>query len=286
MKIRTQIPINAAATNQFRLNVRTEDEFGAAGLDWTTGREDPELSLTVGLGQGVFYSPQTGVSVELGGDFAGLTVSQDGSVTYALDGAGQINPTGPFNGTRVTQTQEGATVDPDGPGNTVRLTEQTGALVVDPAGPGNQISLTQTEQGVLFDPVGPNNNYLVSRDDNTITIADEHNRRTSISRRGSVITINPHGLGNSTSVRLGEGLVEIDLPGLGKALNITPDQGGYSIDSPGFGNTTRITRHDNVVTIDPPGLGNSSTITHSQAGSLINAPGLGNSVDVIPDRPS
>lgn len=282
MKLNTHIPISKAPSNQFRLKVRQDQaDFGAVGLDWTTGQEDPKASLSVSLGNGIEYSPETGVSVDLGDEFDGLTCDQDGAVTYALSGPGQINPTGPFNGTTVTRTEAGFTVDPDGANNLVEMTEATGRLTLDPEGPGNSIRLIQTEQGVLFDPVGPDNNYLISHRGETITLTSEHNRRTTITRRGQKITIDPHGFGNSTSVQRNEKGVEIDLPGLGKALTVASTDQGYTIDSPGFGNTTSLTKKEKVITIDPPGLGNSTTVTQKDGSVQINAPGLGNSADVI-----
>lgn len=172
MKLHTQIPINRAPDQRFRLRLQPENQqFGSAGIDWTTGQEDPETSLSISLGDGVSYSTQTGVSVDLGGDYQGLSVSQDGSVTYYLEGAGQINPTGPFNGTSVTATEGGYTVDPDGPNNLVKLSEQTGLLTLDPEGPGNQLQIRQTEHGIVFDPVGPDNNVTITQSDNGITLA-------------------------------------------------------------------------------------------------------------------
>ena len=282
MKLHTHISIGKAPTNQFRLEVRQDNpKFGDVGIDWTTGREDPEASLSVTLGDGIEYSPVTGVSVDLDGDFESFSCHQDGSITYVLPGAGQINPTGPFNGTTVSQGKEGFTVDPDGPNNLVKVGEKTGMLSLDPEGPGNLVRLTQTDQGILFDPVGPNNNTLVSLEGDTITLTTEQDRRTTISRRGNKFTIDPHGFGNSTTVQRGESEVEVDLPGFGKALTIASSEKGFTVDSPGFGNTTSLTKEGNVFTVDPPGLGNSTTVTKEAKSALINVPGLGNSADVI-----
>ena len=251
MNIKTYVRWEKNDSQKLRFAVGDDDQsFGSVGVRFTPGSEDMEMDVSVGLGDGLSYSPTDGVSLTLGGEYQGVTIYQDARVSYAFDGSGEVDPSGSRNSTEIEVTDQGLEIRPYSRYDRVNATADADGFSIDPVGPNNRLEVRQENGRLVFDPFGDHNNIVITGGENSVTIDPERTgNSTLITREGNTITIDPFGPANSTTIVREGQTITINPPSFRDHSTITSDETGYSVDIPGWNNSTRVEAESGSISV-------------------------------------